>query len=129
MRLFRWGSWHYALAMPGVMYRSRDGLTGFEDGPTLFTSAMRHSALKLDGDRLSVFFSNAGDFPERILRSVIRLTPDWLGWQASEPEFVLEPELDYEGGHLALEPSRRSHGKSYFLSGTRDGRHRGDGAK
>jgi hypothetical protein len=107
MRLFRWGAWYYALAMPGVMYRSRDGLTGFEDGPNLFNSAMRHSALKLDGDRLSVFFSNAGDCPEQILRSRIRLTPDWLTWQASDPELVLAPELDYEGGQLALEPSRR----------------------
>jgi hypothetical protein len=107
MRLFRWDGWHYALAMPGVMYRSRDGLTGFEEGPALFPSTTRHSALKLDGDRLSVFFTHAGDCPERILLSVIQLTPDWLTWQASEPVPVLEPELEYEGGHLALEPSRR----------------------
>jgi hypothetical protein len=107
MRLFRWGGWFYALAMPGVLYRSRDGLSGFEEGPALFPDTMRHAALKLDGDRLSVFFTHAGDCPERILRSVIRLTPDWLAWQASEPVLVLEPELEYEGGQLALEPSRR----------------------
>jgi hypothetical protein len=107
MRVFQWDGWYYALAMPGVMYRSRDGLTGFEEGPTLFPATMRHSALKLDGDRLSVFFTHAGDCPERILLSVIQLVPDWLAWQASEPVLVLEPELEYEGGQLALEPSRR----------------------
>jgi hypothetical protein len=30
---------------------------------------MRHTALKLDGDNLSVFFSNAGDCPEQIIHS------------------------------------------------------------
>jgi len=107
MRAFQWGGWHYALGMPGVMYRSRDGLTGFEGGPTLFGSNQRHTALKLDGDRLSVFYTQAGDCPERILLSTIRLTSDWLTWQASEPTPILKPETEYEGGHLALEPSRR----------------------
>lgn len=107
MRLFRREDWYYALAMPGVLYRSRDGLTEFEEGPTLFPATMRHSALKLDDERLSVFFTRAGDCPERILRSEIRLTSDWLAWQASDPDVVLEPELEYEGGRLALEPSRR----------------------
>ena len=107
MRLFRWDGWHYALAMPGVLYRSRDGLADFEEGPTLFPSTVRHAALKLDGDRLSVFYTHAGDCPERILLSTITLTPDWRTWRASEPIPVLEPELEYEGGHLALEPSRR----------------------
>ena len=107
MRLFRWDGFHYALAMPGVLYRSRDGLSGFEEGPTLFSANQRHTALKLDGNRLSVFFTNAGDCPERILLSTITLTPDWGTWQASEPVPVLEPELEYEGGHLPLEPSRR----------------------
>ena len=34
---------------------------------------MRHAALKLDGERLSVFYSNAGDCPERILLATIDL--------------------------------------------------------
>jgi len=107
LRLFQWDGFHYALAMPGVMYRSRDGLTDFEEGPTLFSSTQRHTALKLDGDHLSVFYTHAGDCPERILRSEIQLTPDWRSWQASDPVPVLEPELEYEGGHQPLEPSKR----------------------
>jgi hypothetical protein len=107
MRLFQWDGWWYALAMPGVLYRSRDGLTGFEEGPTLFAPTMRHSALKLDGDRLSVFYTHAGDCPERILLATIQLTSDWRAWQATDPVTVLEPETEYEGGHLPLEPSKR----------------------
>jgi hypothetical protein len=107
MRAFQWDGWRYALGMPGVMYRSRDGLRGFSEGPALFAETMRHSALKLDGDTLSVFYTHAGDCPERILRSTIDLTPDWRDWKSSEPVTVLEPETEYEGGDLALEPSRR----------------------
>ena len=107
MRVFQHGGWYYALGMPGVMYRSQDGLTGFEEGPVLFASTMRHSALKLDGDRLSIFYTHAGDCPERILLATVDLTPDWRSWQPSEPVPVLEPETEYEGGNLPLEPSKR----------------------
>jgi hypothetical protein len=93
--------------MPGVLYRSRDGLTDFEEGPTLFTHNMRHTALKIDGHTLSVFYTNAGDCPERVLLSTIDLTPDWLTWVASAPTVVLEPEMDYEGGTLPRQPSKR----------------------
>jgi hypothetical protein len=107
IRIFRWDGIYYALAMPGVIYRSRDGLSSFEEGPTLFPATMRHSALKLDGACLSVFYTCAGDCPERILLSTIDLRPEWRAWRASEPVTVLEPELEYEGGHLPLEPSWR----------------------
>ena len=106
-RVFEWGGYHYALAMPGQLYRSKDGLTAFEEGPTLFTPTMRHAALKLDGDILTVFYSNAGDCPERILMSTIELKPDWLEWRNSEPVTVLAPEMDYEGVDLPLVASAR----------------------
>jgi hypothetical protein len=106
-RVFQWRGDHYALAMPGVFYRSRNGLDDFEEGPALFTQQMRHTAVKLDGSVLSIFYTNAGDCPERILCSTIDLTPDWRAWQASEPVLVLEPELPYEGADQPLAPSRR----------------------
>jgi hypothetical protein len=106
-RVFQWSMWTYALGMPGVLYRSPDGIGDFERGPTLFSEDMRHTALKLDGCTLSVFFSNAHDCPERILFSTVELTADWMAWQASDPITVLEPELGYEGAHLSLEPSAR----------------------
>lgn len=106
-RTFGWRGDHYALAMPGTFYRSLDGLTNFEQGPTLFTPDMRHSAVQLDGDLLKVFYTRAGDCPERILLSTIALIADWTQWQQGEPVTVLEPETAYEGAGLPLAPSRR----------------------
>ena len=60
-RAFRHDGYIYALAMPGVMYRSRDGLTGFEEGPNLFHPDMRHTALLKRGDRLFVFWTERRD--------------------------------------------------------------------
>ena len=77
------------------------------EGPTLFSEDQRHTAVRLDGSRLSVFYTDAGDCPERILLSTIDLTPDWMEWRASEPVVILEPETDYEGADLPLEPSER----------------------
>jgi hypothetical protein len=106
-RTFEWDGYLYALAMPGKLYRSRSGLTGFEEGPTLFTPAMRHAAVRIWGDVLQVFYTNAGDCPERILLSTIQLTADWTTWTCSEPVTVLEPETSYEGADLPLVPSQR----------------------
>jgi hypothetical protein len=106
-RVFAWDGWTYALAMPGIVYRSHDGLSGFEQGPTLFTKDMRHAALKLDGHILSVFHTNVGDAPESILLSTIDLRPDWRSWKESPAVTVLRPELDYEGAREPVKPSVR----------------------
>jgi hypothetical protein len=106
-RVFNYDGSYYALGMPGIFYRSKDGLTEFIEGPTLFTENMRHSAVKVDGDTLSVFFSNVTDCPERILLSKIDLEGNWMDWSESEAVTVLEPEMDYEGVDLHLEPSVR----------------------
>ena len=71
--------------MPGELRRSRDGLTGFESGPVLFRPEMRHSAVRLAGDALDVFWSRVGDTPERILHSRIRLRGDWTQWREGAP--------------------------------------------
>jgi hypothetical protein len=106
-RVFRYGEWVYALGMPGIFFRSRDGFTNFESGPVLFSQDQRHTAVKLDGDILTVFYSVAGDCPEHILAATIDLRPDWMAWQPSPPVSVLQPEEAYEGADLPLEPSRR----------------------
>jgi hypothetical protein len=106
-RTFAWDGDTYALGMPGVFYRSRDGLTAFEEGPRLFGPNMRHSALKRDGNILSVFYTNAGDNPESILLATIELTPDWLTWKESRPVTILQPELPYEGADQPRAPSVR----------------------
>ena len=107
-RAIKYGGWHYGMAMPGIFYRSRDGITGFERGPGLFAANMRHSALLVRGDVLTVFYTNVGEAPpERILAANIDLRPDWLLWQATAHSVVLEPEIAYEGADLPLVPSIR----------------------
>jgi hypothetical protein len=106
-RVFHWAGYTYALGMPGVFFRSKNGFTDFERGPTLFSKDMRHTAVKLDGDILSIFFSRAHDCPEHILMSQIELTPDWTAWQPSEPVSVLKPEAECEGADRPVVPSNR----------------------
>ena len=110
-RVFQWNGYYYAMARLGMLYRSRDGLTGFELGGNPFQngalpSMIRHVALKLDGDVLSVFFSRIGDAPESILLSKIKLQKDWKEWRASEPVTILKPEMVYEGSELPVSLSK-----------------------
>ena len=108
MRAFHWQDQVYVLAMPGIFYRSEDGLSGFEQGPTLFNRDMRHNAVLRRGHELLVFWTQVGHTPERILLSRIDLRPSWEQWQVSEPVEVLRPERDWEGANAPLEPSVRS---------------------
>jgi hypothetical protein len=117
------GTW-YALAKANIaddptssglaVYRSPDGRQ-FERGPTLHDEtvraaddehrAIRHVAVRTRGDALDVFYSRIGDAPERILRAEVELAEPWSDWDLSAPEEVLEPERDYEGANLPVEPS------------------------
>ena len=106
-RAFQHEGWTYALAMPGHLYRSPDGLGGFVEGPRLFDADMRHSALLKRGSTLHVFYTRAGEAPERILHATVDLSGDWSGWRASAPVEVLRPERPWEGADLPVEPSRR----------------------
>ena len=107
-RAFQHDGYHYALAMPGQIYRSRDALHGFEAGPRLFNPDMRHAALLKRDDRLYVFFTQVGHTPERILVSSIELGGDWISWRESTPVEILRPERDWEGADAPLVPSVRS---------------------
>jgi hypothetical protein len=106
-RVFRHGGWVYALGMPGIFFRSLDGFTNFERGPVLFGRDQRHTAVKVDGDKLTVFYSVAGDCPEHIVACTIDLRADWMTWQATESVSVLLPEEVYEGADLPLVASER----------------------
>ena len=108
MRAFRHDGMIYVLAMPGQFYRSKDGLHAFEPGPTLFNPRMRHSALLLRGSELSVFWTQVGDVPERILVSRIGLSGDWHSWKESAAIELLRPERSWEGADAPLIPSVRS---------------------
>lgn len=99
----------YGMAMPGILYRSDDGLTGFEPGPQLFADDMRHCALLRSADTLWVFWTTAGDAPERIFSAQIALCGDWREWTAGPPSELLRPTYDWEGAHLPIAPSVRGY--------------------
>ena len=106
-RVFKWDKYYYAIGMPGNIYRSKDGLTDFEQGPSLFTKNMRHCALKLEHNMLKVFYTNAFDTPEVIYMASIELSPNWHNWKESKSIIILEPEMKYEGADMPIEPSKR----------------------
>ncbi len=105
-RVFRHGGWHYALAHPNLVLRSRDGLGAFEAGPAPHDPATRHMAALVRGDLLHVFWTRIGDAPERILHATLALAGDWRDWRLCEPREILRPELPWEGADLAPEASK-----------------------
>ena len=107
IRIFEWDNYFYAIGMPGVIYRSKDGLTKFEKGPTLFDKNMRHCAVRRDGTSLQIFYSKVGDCPEQIYVSTIDLVEDWFNWRETDPIILIKPEMDYEGVNIKKVPSKR----------------------
>ena len=108
MRIFQHDGMTHALAMPGLFYRSKDGLLDFEPGPTLFNPNMRHSAVMKRNGELLVFWTEVGHAPERILLSRIDITGDWSGWTEGPAVEILRPECRWEGADAPLVPSIRS---------------------
>lgn len=107
-RAFRHGDHVYAIAMPGILFRSRDGLSGFERGPDLFGEPLqRHVAVRRRGQCLEVFRTRVGDVPERILVSEVDLSGPWTAWRAGPAEEVMRPEHPWEGADQPAEPSYR----------------------
>lgn len=107
-RRFDYRNYTYAIAMPGQIYRSRNPINSFEEGPRLFEPNMRHSAVLVDEDTLFVFWTRVGDAPESILLSTVDLAGDWLDWRSSGEKMLLKPELPWEGADAPIEPSVRS---------------------
>lgn len=108
IRSFLHDGWVYGMAMPGVLLRSRDGLTAWEKGRTLFDITQRHVALLKRGTTLHVFWTRVGDAPESILHSTIDISADWTCWEATAPTLLMKPEHAWEGSDAPVEPSVRS---------------------
>jgi len=109
-RVFKYGDWYYAFAknvnIDGTIYRSKDGLSKFEKGPS-YLPGVRHTALWVEGDTLNLAYTIVGEknTPERIYLSKIDLKQDWLQWKPSSPQLLLEPAEKYEGAHKPFMPS------------------------
>ena len=110
-RVFNWHSEYYSISRAGIMARSKDGKSEFEQGPNPFKSLqskdnyLRHAAILLIGDTLFIFYSRIGDAPERILLSRITLNNNWNSWSPSVSIDIAKPTADYEAIDLPIRPS------------------------
>ncbi len=108
LRVFEWRHRRYGLAMPGQLVRLTGWAGPVDYGPDLFgDSEIRHSAVRVDGDELGVWFTRAGDTPERILFVTVRLHDDWNAWRPSKPVEVMRPAEEFEGASIEPSPSVR----------------------
>lgn len=107
-RVWKWGGVHFAVSLCGQLWRSTDGGVSFEEGSSLtgLPKGTRHPAVMVRNDDLWVAWSAIGDCPERILMAQIDTSGDWRDWQIGNPQEVLAPEMDWEGGRLPLVPSQ-----------------------
>jgi hypothetical protein len=105
LRAFEWNGGVYATCFD-IISRAPGWAAPFErrEAP-LFSGRPRHTANRLDGDVLTVYYSRIGDAPERILKSTVKLTGDWNDWSASQPQEVLAPREPFEGADLPVVPS------------------------
>ena len=106
MRMVQHEDVWYGVGMPGIIYRSQDGLSDFEQGGKIFDPAVRHCALLKRNNTLYAFWTQVGHAPERILMSKINLSADWTSWQDSPPIEIHRPTAAWEGANLPLEASR-----------------------
>lgn len=109
LRSFEHEGRYYLLGMPGILFRSDNAAGPFEPRRhSLFEPRVRHMGVWVNGSTLYVFWSRVGDAPERILLSMVDLTPqNWNNWKASEGVEILRPEADWEGADLEVLPSLR----------------------
>lgn len=118
LRVFKKGDYFYGMSKGGNLWRSRTGLSLFEQGHNPFhpnsseeiwhndPGSIRHVALDLIGGVLEVYYSRIGDAPERILSSLIDVTdPDWTHWRAGKKVEVISALESYEGCDFPTIPS------------------------
>ncbi|MEX0745551.1 MAG: hypothetical protein WD118_08100 [Phycisphaeraceae bacterium] len=120
LRVFTWRGRHLGIAMPGELYESADGLTGFvsiarwhdllcHPRPAEladFRYSPRHFAVRVDGDRLALYYSRIGDEPERIVCCEVAMAgDDPASWRFAPPVSLLLPEHAWEGADQPLAPS------------------------
>ena len=111
------GAW-YGLSKGGRLFRSKDGLSTFMQGPDLFpivpgnnatygmAGSIRHVSIEVFSSHAEIYYTRIGDAPEIILKSHIDLSADWQKWRAEPPLEVMRSEQEWEGAHLPIEASR-----------------------
>ncbi|MFT6809042.1 MAG: hypothetical protein ACJA01_002274 [Saprospiraceae bacterium] len=109
LRMFQIRGNNYGLAMPGFLYKTKDGLTDFHiRNKWIFDTDVRHSDVYVDGNSLWIYYSKVGDAPERIYYAHIDVSSDdWNDWELGPSKELLRPELEWEGTHISSAPSYR----------------------
>ena len=106
-RVFEKDSAWFALAMPGRVFRSDDGLSDFVEGPNILPTSTRHCAVALAGDTATLIYTSVGDNPEHLEGASADLSGDWQQWQVGPAHALLTPERDYEGADCESIASKR----------------------
>jgi hypothetical protein len=106
LRIFQEQDSYFAIAMPARLYRSRDGLNDFEEGPGLTDEPIRHHALLRHEGQWYVFWTRVGDTPERILVSTLEAGEDWRYWRFGATAEVHRAQKSWEGADLPADASR-----------------------
>lgn len=112
-RVFQYLDIYYAISWGGELWRSGDWYGPFEKGPSIVPDypdsanhhGFRHGEIFVRDDNLYIFYSRIGDCPERIVYCRIKLSPDWNDWKVLGSGELLEPEFEWEGANLPLQPS------------------------
>lgn len=106
LRAFQQGGEWFGLAKwgnaLGILLRGGDGRSRFQPG-LLHLPRVRHVALQRIGPTtLAVYYSRAGDCPERILRAEMSTKGPWQQWKPSGRADVLRPAMRWEGADEPL---------------------------
>ena len=111
LKVVQYDGWHYGFQGGGarLLHRSRGRREVFEPGIQLEIEGetfeenvvrTRHPDLVLRGHELEVYYSAAGDIPERIKMTRVDLREEWSNLRGSAYVEVLQSEMDYEGVDL-----------------------------
>ncbi len=119
----------------GIVCLSPDGRSEFRElavkafPDDTDTIKVRHTALRLDGDRLHVVWSRSGDAPEHLLHGTIDLSRPEDQWRIEGVTSLLRPEYTWEGADLPVAASAEgaAKGREHALRDpallAHDGRH------
>lgn len=105
LRMVRRPDAWYGISMQDWLWRTVDGLTGWESRRILSDDNLRHVGLDLVGDRLDVYYTSFVDPPERVKRRSIDLRGDWSTWETGPVDEVLRPTEAWEGADLEVTAS------------------------
>lgn len=101
-RVWQWQNTYYAISLGGIVWRSNDGITPFQEGSHIegLPPKARHFAVQQKGARLWLAWSVTGEAPERLYLGWLDLNTPWEAWCVEGVRELLRPEHDWEFAEL-----------------------------